>query len=57
MQVGDLVKWKRDMFRESAPVGIALIEGGSARWTILWTSGRREIVSEQNLLVVKHASR
>jgi len=57
MQVGDLVKWRRDLFRESAPVGIALIEGANAWWTILWTNGVREIVSERNLSVVKHASR
>ena len=52
MRVGDLVKWRRDLFRESAPVGIALIEGGGAWWTILWASGKREIVSERNLNVI-----
>ena len=56
MQVGDLVKWRRNMFKPDAPVGIALIEGGGAWWTILWTNGKREIVSERNLLVVNHAS-
>jgi len=57
MKVGDLVKWKRDRFRESAPVGIALTEGGGAWWTILWANGERQIVSKRNLLVVSYASR
>lgn len=56
MKVGDLVKWRRDLFRKSAPVGIALIEGGGAWWTILWSNGKREIVSERNLKVI-NASR
>ena len=56
MQVGDLVKWRRNWFKPNAPVGIALIEGANAWWTILWSNGKREIVSEINLLVVNHAS-
>ncbi len=57
MKVGDLVKYRHDLPHERAGVGVALIEGANTWWTILWTNGDREIVSERNLLVVKHASR
>ena len=50
MQVGDLVKLR--YWREGEPVGIAVIEAKSAWWTILWTCGKREIVSERNLKVI-----
>ncbi len=59
MQVGDLVKWRRDMFRSSAPVGIAvereLYGRGGAWWSILWSNGKTEIVSERNLKVINEA--
>ena len=50
MQVGDLVRYRRNAV--DAGVGIVLIEGALARWTILWSCGVREIVSEQNLRVI-----
>ena len=50
MQVGDLVKYRRNAV--DAGVGIALIEGAAARWTILWSCGVREIVREENLRVI-----
>jgi len=55
VQVGDLVKWRGRPPSDSQPVGIALIEGGGAWWTILWTNGEREIVSERNLKVVNES--
>ena len=61
MQVGDLVKFRRDMFRDVAPVGIVVKNAEKGKWktvwwTILWTNGERQIVSERNLKVV-NASR
>ena len=61
MQVGDLVKFRRDMFRDAAPVGIVVKNAEKGKWktvwwTILWTNGERQIVSERNLKVV-NASR
>ena len=58
MQVGDLVKWRRDMFKPNAPVGIAIkrTDWAAPWWSILWSNGKTEIVSDRNLLVVNHAS-
>jgi len=62
MQAGDLVRWRRDLFRESAPVGIALtnIDQTSGKrtvwWSVQWSNGKTEIVSERNLKVI-NASR
>ena len=61
MKVGDLVKWKRDMFRAAAPVGVvvrnaSITASQTAWWNVLWSTGKIEIVSDQNLLVVNHAS-
>ena len=61
MQVGDLVKWRRNIFRESAPVGIVTKKTGmdsvpNAWWSVLWSNGKTEIVSERNLKVI-NASR
>ncbi len=59
MKVGDLVKYKRDMFRESAPMGLVVKPGAGERpawWSILWPNGKTEIVSDRNLKVI-HASR
>ncbi len=61
MQAGDLVKWRRDLFRESAPVGLVIANAESAKWktawwSILWADGKTEIVSERNLKVI-NASR
>ena len=50
MQVGDFVKLR--YWREVQTVGVTLIEGANAWWTILWTDGKREIVSERNLKVI-----
>ncbi len=58
MQAGDLVCWRRDLFRESAPVGIALtnIDKTSGKrtvwWSIQWSNGKAEIVNERNLTVI-----
>jgi len=58
MQAGDLVRWRRDLFRESAPVGIALtnIDKTSGKrtvwWSIQWSNGKAEIVNERNLTVI-----
>ena len=61
MQAGDLVQWRRDLFRESAPVGLAITNTGkdsvpTVWWSILWSNGKTEIVSERNLKVI-NASR
>ena len=61
MQVGNLVKWRRNMFKPNAPVGIVTKKTGmdsvpTAWWSVLWSNGKTEIVSERNLLVVNHAS-
>ena len=62
MKVGDMVKWRRDLFRESAPVGIAVDNLDRTTgirtvwWTILWSNGKTEIVSSRNLKVI-NASR
>ena len=62
MQAGDLVQWNRDLFRESAPVGVAVdnldrTTGIRTVWlSILWSNGKTEIVSERNLKVI-NASR
>ena len=62
MQVGNLVKWRRNMFKPDAPVGLAVDNLDPTTgirtvwWTILWSNGKTEIVNERNLLVVNHAS-
>jgi len=61
MKVGDLVKWTRDMFNDSAPVGVVIKNAEShqwptAWWSILWSNGKTEIVSDRNLKVI-NASR
>ena len=53
MKVGDLVKYRRNAV--DAGVGIALIEGANARWTILWSTGVSEIVKEENLKVINES--
>jgi len=63
MRAGDLVKWRRDLFRESAPVGLALTNTdpttgiSTVWWSILWSNGKTEIVSERNLNVINNESR
>ena len=58
MKVGDLVKWRRDLFRESAPVGVALTNIDNTTgirtvwWTILWSNGKTEHVNQRNLNVI-----
>jgi len=57
VQVGDLVKFRRDMFRDAAPVGVVVKNAEKGKWktvwwTILWTNGERQIVSERNLKVI-----
>jgi len=58
MKVGDLVKWRRDLFRESAPVGVALTNIDKTTgirtvwWTILWSNGKTEHVNQRNLNVI-----
>jgi len=54
MKVGDLVKYRRNAV--DAGVGIVLKNTGmdsvpTAWWSILWSTGVREIVSERNLRV------
>ena len=62
MQIGDLVQWRRDLFRESAPVGVALTNIDKSTgirtvwWSILWSNGKTEQVNERNLKVI-NASR
>ena len=61
MKAGDLVKWRRDLFRAEAPVGVVVknAEKGkwkTAWWSILWSNGKTEIVSDRNLKVI-NASR
>jgi len=57
MKAGDLVKWRRDMFRKSAPVSVIVKNAESHHWStvwwsILWPNGETEIVSERNLMVI-----
>ena len=62
MQAGDLVQWNRDLFRKAAPVGIAVDNLDPTTgirtvwWSILWSNGKTEIVSDRNLKVI-NASR
>lgn len=62
MQAGDLVQWNRDLFRESAPVGVAVTNIDKTTgirtvwWTILWSNGKTTHVNERNLRVI-NASR
>ena len=55
MQVGDLVKWRAHLGTAES-VGLALIEAAGVWWTIQWSNGEREIVSELNVEVI-NASR
>ena len=57
MKVGDLVKWRGRPPSDEHPVGIVLKNTGmdsvpTAWWSILWSSGKIEIVSERNLKVM-----
>ena len=58
MQAGDLVRWRRDLFRESAPVGIAVDNLDRTTgirtvwWSVRWGCGKIEIVNERNLTVI-----
>jgi hypothetical protein len=58
MRAGDLVRWRRVLFRAPAPVGIALtnIDKTSGKrtvwWSIQWSNGKAEIVNERNLTVI-----
>ena len=57
MKVGDMVKWRRDIFRDAAPVGVVVKNAEShqwstAWWSILWSNGKTEIVSGRNLKVI-----
>ena len=61
MQVGDLVKYRRDLPHERAGLGLVIANAESAKWktvwwSILWADGKTEIVSERNLKVI-NASR
>ena len=61
MKVGDLVKFRRDMFRDAAPVGVIVknAEKGkwkTAWWLVQWSDGKSEIISDRNLMVI-NASR
>ena len=61
MKAGDLVKWRRDLFNDSAPVGLVVKNAEKAKWktawwSILWSTGKTEIVSDRNLKVI-NASR
>lgn len=61
MQVGDLVKYRRDLFRAEAPVGVVVKNAESHQWStvwwmILWSNSKTEVVSERNLKVI-NASR
>lgn len=45
------------MFRDAAPVGVVVKNAEKGKWktvwwTILWTNGERQIVSERNLKVI-----
>ena len=49
------------MFKPNAPVGIVTKKTGmdsvpNTWWSVLWSNGKTEIVSERNLWVVNHAS-
>ncbi len=49
------------MFRDSAPVGVVIKNAESSQWStvwwsILWSNGNTEVVSERNLRVI-NASR
>jgi hypothetical protein len=57
MRVGDLVKWRRDQFRKSAPVGVVVKNAESHQWStvwwmILWSNSKTEVISERNLMVI-----
>jgi len=57
MQVGDLVKYRRNMFNLSALVGIVIenVEKHSwatAWWLVQWSDGKSEIISDRNLMVI-----
>jgi len=61
MQVGDLVKYRRNMFDLSALVGIVVKNTGMdsvpvAWWLVQWSDGKSEIISDRNLMVI-NASR
>jgi len=61
MQVGDLVKYRRNMFNLSALVGIVVKNTGmdsvpESWWLVQWSDGKSEIISDRNLMVI-NASR
>ena len=46
------------MFRDSAPVGVVIKNAESHQWStvwwsILWSNGNTEVVSERNLKMIK----
>ena len=60
MKAGDLVKWRRDLFNDSAPVGVVVKNAEKAKWktawwSILWSNGKTEIVSDRNLKVINES--
>ena len=60
MQVGDLVKYRRDLPHERAGLGLVITNAESAKWktvwwSILWADGKTEIVSERNLKVINES--
>ena len=61
MQAGDLVQWRRDLFRKSAPVGIAVDNLDRTTgirtvwWTVVWSNGKTTHVSERNLKVINES--
>jgi len=55
VQAGDLVMYKRTMFPPVVGIVVKNAEKGkwkTAWWSILWTDGKTEIVSERNLKVI-----
>ena len=61
MQAGDLVKYRRGLPHVRGGLGLVIANAESAKWktvwwSILWASGKTEIVSERNLKVI-NASR
>jgi len=60
MKVGDLVKWRGRPPSDPQPVGIVVenAEKGkwkTAWWSILWSNGQTEIVSDRNLKVINES--
>jgi len=52
MQVGDLVKYRREAVDAGVGIVVKHADIGAAWWSILWSNGSTEIVSMRNLKVI-----